>query len=525
MTSNPRRAIIWTSVSSQPQAAEDKMSLLEQERLCRSWCDENGYVVIDTLTVPGHSRYESDIIDLLDDYSKRDVMAYHRLREHWKRQDFDVLVCYHDSRFGRSTTAYHWVGENVIRSGRSIYRIQGGWITRENAPFQLALGSIAATNSVTQLVEGRKAGMRKRLQKGLLTGSIQPLSHHVTRDEMGNAIRVQVREDLRRLWDNLFTVVVTDKVSWWDIEQILYEQFGHAATDGKAYREQYFYHLVHNPAFHGNNAMNIHHRKLGQREKFGLWIFDQSVPVPEGVQIEYNKFPAVYQGQQLQAFQDELRRRKTMLGSARPHKTHLFTGLLVCAECSYTLVYIHAKSRAYYYCATNYRRNTHRHEHACTNSRHMRVDAIQEWLDARLREVIRSGDINIFLPAETDPGLHIKSLQREIAALEEQQRGLIRIAVKLPENAQETVLQEINITSEQLTILQKQLDAHQYQEARANRSHLSQQQAILDIQAKYDNFWSLPEVEINQLLHRLLGDWRLAVLDAQVVRIVRKPSR
>src|SRR5690242_19296865 len=113
----PLRAIIWTSVSSRPQMSEDNVSLEEQARLCNEWCANNGYSVVDRLTVPGYSRYESDLFDLMEDYSQQGIWAYHRVREHWKKRDFDVLVCYHDSRFARSATAYNWVGENVIRSG------------------------------------------------------------------------------------------------------------------------------------------------------------------------------------------------------------------------------------------------------------------------------------------------------------------------------------------------------------------------------------------------------------------------
>ena len=48
-----KNAIIWCAVSSQAQTAEDKISLPEQERAARDWCEANGYTVIDVLKVEG----------------------------------------------------------------------------------------------------------------------------------------------------------------------------------------------------------------------------------------------------------------------------------------------------------------------------------------------------------------------------------------------------------------------------------------------------------------------------------------
>ena len=100
-SSIPRnRAVIWKAVSSERQANDDKVSLEEQERLAREWCENNGYDIIKVLEVPGYSRRESDIITALDDFAQQGIYAYRDLRSMWQNDDFDVLVAYSHDRLG-----------------------------------------------------------------------------------------------------------------------------------------------------------------------------------------------------------------------------------------------------------------------------------------------------------------------------------------------------------------------------------------------------------------------------------------
>jgi len=59
----PLRALIFTAVSSKIQTETDKMSLPEQERLCRAFADANDMIVIETLSISGHSRSETEALD------------------------------------------------------------------------------------------------------------------------------------------------------------------------------------------------------------------------------------------------------------------------------------------------------------------------------------------------------------------------------------------------------------------------------------------------------------------------------
>ena len=49
------RAAIYTRVSTEEQAKDDKLSLKDQEQRCRKWCAENGHLVVGIYTDPGVS--------------------------------------------------------------------------------------------------------------------------------------------------------------------------------------------------------------------------------------------------------------------------------------------------------------------------------------------------------------------------------------------------------------------------------------------------------------------------------------
>jgi len=127
-TTKPLRAVIWSAVSSEEQARDDKISLAEQERLGREWAAAQGGTVIAHLSVPGHPRSEADLIDSLDELRRNGVSAYDDLRALWKARAFDVLWAYSHSRLGRARTILPHVIDNVIKSGATIYLNHGGML-------------------------------------------------------------------------------------------------------------------------------------------------------------------------------------------------------------------------------------------------------------------------------------------------------------------------------------------------------------------------------------------------------------
>lgn len=511
------RAISWASVSSLPQAAEDKISIDEQLRLNADWCASNHAEIIDTLIIPGHSRYESDLIALLEDYAKQGIWAYHQIREHWQSRDFDIVCCYHDSRFGRSSTTYNYVAENVIRAGARIYRINGGWLDAANAQFGLALGSIAATTGVNQLVQGRKMGMKKRAQRGLPTSSGVPMTHTVIRDDLGNAVKMVVDETKRLMFNDLFRAYVELRTAYRQLEKVMFHQFGHAADTGLAYQTNRFYTLLTNPSTHGHMAQ--HYRHDTDFAPIGPWIFCDGYPIPDGVTIHYNTHEAVWTGEQFERIFEEFQRRQSLQKRSGGDRAHAFTGLLVCGECGYSLLYQNGKYASGLRCMSHYNVSPTRPD--CTQNKWIHIKKIRAWFTPRLEQLIADHDWNTFfdIPSNGHDGGELQAVEAEIARINAQ---IIRMIEDQSRQDSPAVIQlyedKIKAAGERLDILNTRLDELKLQDATTQHTTHQREYTLNEIaQMGLSAFWKLPNGEINQMLHRLMGRRRLEVLDAQII--------
>lgn len=508
------RAVTWASVSSRPQAAEDKVSLEEQERLNVEWCERNHADIVDRLVIPGHSRYESDLFDLLDDYAQQGIWAYHKIREHWKKRDFDVLVCYHDSRFGRSATVYNWVGENTIRAGARIYRHLGGWIDAKNSPFQLALGTIAATNSLAQLVEGRKSGMKKRAQNGLPTSSGVPMTHILLRNHLGKAERLVVDEGRRRLWDD-FATLFLEGVGWRSIEHGLYARYGHVTERGTPWPPLRFYTLFTNPTTHGHSAQ-YHRRKDGRGlAPIGEWILEPGHDIPDGVEIYYHTHEAVWTGELFERLKAEFRRRQSIRGSASPTRTNRFSGLLLCGECRYYLVTANNTYSKGLRCMSHYNQSATHPD--CSQTAWIHARKVETWLTNVLSQIAATGDWTPLagpsLPQSAD---RLAAVEAEIADLKDQITTLIVSQSKAKSVVLDLYEQQIVQAGERLEILEKLRDSLRFEAATSEREQ-RERDGELQTVGDWAAFWKRPDREINQVLRRILGHRRLVVLDGLII--------
>jgi DNA invertase Pin-like site-specific DNA recombinase len=308
MSNQANRAVIWIAVSSEEQATEEKVSLEEQEKQCRAHCDEKGYNVVTTLSVPGYSRRESDVITAMEEFRAQGIYAYDDLRGMWQRKEFDVLVCYHDSRLGRSSTLYSFVVENVILSGAKIYCVMGGEIDRSNLRYRLGFGQIGATVDVDRLIASRDAAMTKRAQRGLPTARVI-FSHKLIRNEQtGKAEKLIVDESKRRLWEDVASLLLRG-ITWAQLEKVLYAEFGHVdPRTGKPFRPYEIHDIVKRPSFWGHQVRHVRNGYPVERRR-AFWVYDPAEDPPEGVLLFRDVHPPVYIGEQAQAVIAEMRRR------------------------------------------------------------------------------------------------------------------------------------------------------------------------------------------------------------------------
>lgn len=510
-----QRAVIWVAVSSQEQAGENKISLEEQERLCREWCAEQGFDVVDLLAVPGYSRSESDIITALEEFARQGVYAYHQLREMWQQHSFDVLVAFHHDRLGRSTTLHSWVIENVILSGARIYLIQGGWINPDDFRFQIAMGGYTAASDNDRRVKNYKAGARKLAQRGLPAGR-NLASHIIVRDSAGRAIKRVVDPAKRRMFDDLADLLL-EGTPWSEISARLYDR-GHAREDGRPLSHSALRTMIYSPTFWGHTGIHTRSEKYGQN--VGCWAFDPDEPPPAHAHIWYNTHEPVYTGEQADRVKAELRRRRTIRGSARTSTTYRFNRLLVCGECGYHLN-INGEVNKFYVCWSRYRQHEGR-PNCPQSSVRVPMQKIQDYLDALIRQAIILSDPDVLF-THTQPRDYtseLVALDSEIASTETRIRRLIHHAAEAGEALSGFYREEIQNAQQ----VHQRLQAHkvELQAKQASVEDYELRSRTLE-QLDMDTFWQQPDRVINQTLHRLVGDRRFVMLNGEIIGTVDAP--
>lgn len=511
------KALIFIAVSSQAQSQDDKISLEDQERLCREWCEEQDIDVLSVLSVPGYSRRESDLITALEDFETQGVTAYRDLRSHWQRRDFDVLVAYHPSRFGRSTTLHSYVIENTINSGARVFLLHGGWIDKTNYRFQTAMGGYSATTEVDRLVQARRAWVENTLKKktGKPVTSRLIMSHERVYNERGQLEGIRLKPGLERLWQDLADAILSG-ISYTKMGQHLYER-GHSRNDGKPYDEMWALQILHNPQFWGHTAVNHHRRGSKYKWRGGPWIFGPEYgPAPAGVLVSYNTHEAVYTGALADKIIAELLRRKEVTKGRGKPVGYKLAGLFVCAYCGYYLTMYQApmgQRNRYLRCRSRKRRP----ETNCPSNKMLKEYQAIEFIDALINSLSMASE-------RTTRGIEQKflahmvddtqaAIERDIEALERRIEQTIIDKADAPANTRGLYDKRLNALSEQLGRLTDLLaDEIKRGAGRHTQERVQGYEALKDIE-----LWELPDFRVNQLLHRLFSGLVIEVKDGVIV--------
>lgn len=203
------RCLIWCAVSSRAQNKPDKISLPQQEAKSRALAEENGWRIVDVLSVPGHSRRYIDFHELAEDAAQKDIDAFYRLDQHWNARDFDVLIVLDGNRFARTQALHAYITEKTIEMDARIFSLIDGWVDKQNYRMWIAMNGYKSAGEIDRFVRERDAAMDARAAKGLPVSSRVIFSHKVIRDpNSGKAIRLEVDESKRRLWDDLAILIL-----------------------------------------------------------------------------------------------------------------------------------------------------------------------------------------------------------------------------------------------------------------------------------------------------------------------------
>jgi DNA invertase Pin-like site-specific DNA recombinase len=448
------RCVIWCAVSSRAQNEPEKISLPQQERDSRAVALQFDWAIKEVLRVTGHSRRYIDFHELAADAAQEGIDAFHRLLHHWEARDFDVLVVRDAERFARTQALHAYITERTINIGARIYSLQDGWVDEQNYRMWIAMAGYKAAGDIDRLVKVRDEAMSARAKRGLPISSRVPISHKVLRDpQSGKALRLEVDENKRRLWDDL-ALVILEGVGWDSIELALYNRYGHVNAKGDPYYPNYMYRLIMKPLFWGHIARYHNSAESKNGFRYGQWIYDETAPLPEGVVIFRNTHPAVWTGDVADKLRQEINRRSEhMRGKASSSYTHRLSGLAVCGECGHFMsTYVDDGYRAIYCPAAKGRNLLPK----CGNKGVTSERRIASRFNNFLAQMLGESTTDIFserLPPSVNSHERLETLGAEIVQLEDQARILIRKQITAGEDLQRVYDEEISKVGEQLRIV------------------------------------------------------------------------
>lgn len=512
----PLRAVGFSAVSSGPQ--RDGISLELQVERYREACAINGWRLVAELAVPGHSRGEPDLFKLFEDYEKANVYAYHQLRDMWYSKSFDVLVAYSMDRLGRSGTIIHWVIESTIRNGGQLYLTDdGGLITQANARYKALFGTAAATIPMDGFKDKTKKAKSDMVKQGLPTGSKMVISHKVVRDEDGNATGIVVNEAMRPFFAHAAQLLL-DRVAWTRLGTELYRRYGYVTRKGKPYSTGSLYDTIMNPRVWGNNAEGWTHSATNAST--GRWIFDDDETAPDGVKIYYGAIPAMYTGETADALKAEIRRRMLMRGKARPASAYRFSRLCVCGECGGFMRVVASRGVRHGLKCDTAARSTFLLVGTCSQNTLTQGRIIQEFVSVYIARLLSGRPpeeerINRYEEEKARLETSLKQIDSQIDRLmDEQSRAEGNNFVQSKYRAR------IATMASEMETLQAECDDLERRHKQQYRAASNQTQTLEQIRAAtLENFWLLPDAEINQHLHRLFGDLRMVIKDHKIIAL------
>lgn len=511
----PVNVIILAAVSTIEQADNDKFSLDAQIADSRAVAEKNGWNVIDTIRIEGHSRNYRTLAQLAAAARINNEPGFDRLITHFEKRDFQIILCRDANRFARKASLLYEIVDIILEDCNArIYSLSDGMVDKSNADMWCMVKGYE-TNKQMKWIRGEMVRGRHKLvdEQGLPMNGKHVWSHMKVRDDKGKVIDF-VPDPSKADVIKAAAQLVIDRVGWNFISRELFK-LGYG-NNGKPYPRIFFYRIFTNPWFWGDAARNHHNPYSPTGIKIELWCVDHAAPVPENIIIKRDVNPPALTGDLAVQLRAEIIRRMTTF--PRNHKkTHLFTGLLVCQRCGYLMGFSKNRTHGIYYCGSKYRAEV---ASRTTCDRIWSVSELytKRWLTAALTKMLEEqnpmGLIAVDSPVPENP---LIELGQRLKTLEKQIQRLIDKQSTAPESLADMYDTQLEGLADQRENVLRRMDAVERETKRYNVADIQAAFHELTTYETLDAFWAADAGTINQLLHRLLGNRRLVVLDHKIV--------
>lgn len=189
------RAAIYVRVSSERQAAEDRVSIEVQLAECEEYCRQRGYLVAARYVDKEKYRVKGKLVQ--PSGQRKDRPQYVAMLKAADRGEFDVIVAWKEDRLYRGMYAAMPLSEMLDEKGKRLdVELVKETFDRKLLGIKAALGKIEADNIRERMMMGRRA----RLERGEVPGGDQvrygykKVDHHLETEEKEAGVIRQIFE-------------------------------------------------------------------------------------------------------------------------------------------------------------------------------------------------------------------------------------------------------------------------------------------------------------------------------------------
>jgi DNA invertase Pin-like site-specific DNA recombinase len=444
---------IYARVSTTRQAEND-LSIPDQLRQARAWCERHGHVVVKEYVEPGASATDDKrpvFQEMVNDVTTGTI-------------PLQAIIVHSLSRFFRDLVMGAMYQKKLLKAGVQLISITQQTQNDPSGDMQRHIFMLFDEYQSKETAKHVLRGMQENARQGYFNGSKAPFGY-MTVDAGQTGIRGRFKKKLaileseavivREIFEHYVTGVNSPRIGAKEIAKLFNSKGG--KMRGKVWDSQKVLRILANPVYAGNHRFNRYNAKTGHSKNTDEWI---TIAVPAII------------GQETYDQAAKLRTAfaPTACAPRRETSPTLLTGLVRCGHCGAAMVMATGKSGQYRYykCTTRLKRGN-----AACPSKNLPMDKLDNLvLDAFRQQVYTAEHIRNVLDTlrqqlaksgSKDGKQQLKQLEARLLETEQAQarlyeaveKGLmelddqLKVRVQQHKQTRETILTEIAASKRQ----------------------------------------------------------------------------